>query len=243
VDCVDPVEFCSARLGITPDAKQEEVLRSTAKRGVLNCARQWGKSTITAAKAVHRAWTRPGALVLFCAPGERQSAELLRKATEMAGRLGVRARGDGDNAQSLVFPNRSRIVALPGKEATVRGFSRVSLLLIDEAARVPDALYRALRPMLLVGDGDLWLMSTPNGKRGFFYEAWAQGGARWHRLEARATENPRVRPEQLEDEREHMSADYFAQEFLCQFVDNGTELFATELLENALDDELEPLFC
>ncbi len=52
-----------------------------------------------------------------------------------------------------------------------------------------------------------------------------------------------MRPEQLEDEREHMSADYFAQEFLCQFVDNGTELFATELLENALDDELEPVFC
>ena len=120
VACVDPVEFCSGRLGIVPDPKQEEVLRSTAKRGVLNCARQWGKSTIAAAKAVHRAWTRAGVLVLFCSPTERQSAELLRKAAEMVVRLGIRPKGDGDNQHSLVFPNGSRIVALPGTEATVR---------------------------------------------------------------------------------------------------------------------------
>ena len=176
-DCVDPVEFCSALLGITPDPRQEEVLRSNAKRGLLNCARQWGKSLISAAKAVHRAWTRPGSLVLFCSPSERQSAELLRKASDMVRRLGVRPKGDGDNQHSLAFPNGSRIVALPGTEATIRGFSAVSLMLIDEASRVSDSLYRALRPMLLVGDGDLWLMSTPNGKRGFFYDAWAHGVA------------------------------------------------------------------
>ena len=65
--------------------------------------------------------------------------------------LGIRPRGDGDNAISLQLPNGSRIVGLPGKEATVRGFSAVSLLLIDEAARVEDAMYKALRPMLAVG--------------------------------------------------------------------------------------------
>ncbi len=83
----------------------------------------------------------------------------------------MKRRGDGDNAISLVLPNGTRIVGLPGTEGTVRGFSAVSLLLIDEAARVQDAMYKALRPMLAVGDGDLWLMSTPYGKRGFFYEA------------------------------------------------------------------------
>ena len=35
------------------------------------------------------------------------------------------------------------------------------LLLIDEASRVEDAMYKALRPMLAVAQGDLWLMSTP----------------------------------------------------------------------------------
>jgi hypothetical protein len=47
---------------------------------------------------------------------------------------------------SLAFANGSRIVGVPGLEKTVRGFSAVSMLLIDEAARVEDEMYHALRP-------------------------------------------------------------------------------------------------
>ena len=82
-----------------------------------------------------------GSLVLVASPGERQSAEFLRKAAEMVRRLGMEARGDGDNAISLLLPNGSRIVGLPGNEGTVRGFSAVSMLLIDEASRVEDEMY------------------------------------------------------------------------------------------------------
>src|SRR5439155_6384357 len=139
-------------------------------RGLLNCSRQWGKSTITAAKAVHRAYTAPDRLVIAIGPTGRQVSEFIRKSKQFTRRLGIRPRGDGDNEISLLFPNGSRIVGLPGMEDTVRGFSAVSLMLIDEASRVSDDLYKAVRPMLAVGDGDLWLMSTPNGKRGFFYE-------------------------------------------------------------------------
>ena len=89
----------------------------------------------------------------------------MRKAAELLREAGDAARGDGDNAISLLLPNGSRIVGLPGMEGTVRGFSAVSLLLIDEAARVEDEMYQALRPMLAVGDGDLWLMSTPREAR------------------------------------------------------------------------------
>ena len=83
----------------------------------------------------------------------------------------------------------SRIVGLPQVETNIRGFSNVSLLLIDEASRVPDNVYRALRPVLSASDGDLWLMSTPNGKRGFFWDAWARGGDDRQRVEAPANED------------------------------------------------------
>ena len=89
---------------------------------MLNCSRQRGKSTVAAAKAVHRAYTRRGSLVLVASPGRRQSAEFVRKAAGMLRRLGIRPRGDGDNECSLLFPNGSRIVGLPGQEGTVRGF-------------------------------------------------------------------------------------------------------------------------
>ncbi len=145
------------RVGFEPDQRQADVLLSNAKRGILNCSRQWGKSTVSAVKAVHRAYTKPGSLVLVASPTARQSAEWMRKAEGLVRRLDVEVRGDGHNEISLAFPNGSRIVGLPGTrtDGGVRGFSAVSLLIIDEAARVEEAMYKALRPMRVraVGEG------------------------------------------------------------------------------------------
>ena len=235
------------RLGFEPDRQQAEVLRSEAKRGILNCSRQWGKSTVSAVKAVHRAWTRPGSLVLVASPTARQSAEWMRKAEGLAGKLGMKVRGDGDNEISLAFGNGSRIVGLPGTRADggVRGFSAVSMLIIDEAARVEEAMYKALRPMLATGDGDLWIMSTPFGKRGFFYECWEHGGgaqdAVWHRVKVEGAECERIGRAFLEEERSALGATWFAQEYQCCFTDNGAGMFGWDLLERALVDGVQPL--
>src|SRR6202043_502550 len=83
--------------------------------------------------------------------------------------------------EELRLSNQSEVVSLPCREETVRGYSRVGLLVIDEAARVPDDLYRAVRPMLAVSAGQLICLSTPYGKRGFFHDAWVHGGADWAR--------------------------------------------------------------
>jgi hypothetical protein len=159
---------------------------------------------------VHRAWTVPESLTIAVSPSGRQTGEFLRKASGFVRKLGIRARGDGDNEISLLFPNGARVVGLPGSESTVRGFSAVSLMLIDEAARVNDDLYKAVRPFLAASDGDLWLMSTPVGKRGFFYEEWANGGPRWTRFTVTAMDCPRIRREFLEEERATMGEQWFA---------------------------------
>lgn len=241
--CPDPdaVEFARTRLGFVADAAQSRVLQSRAKRGILNCSRQWGKSTVTALKAVHRAATQPNATILVASPVERQSAEFLRKASGFVQQLGFPVKGDGDNAVSLQFPNGSRIVGLPGTEGTVRGFSAVSLIVIDEAARVDDAMYRALRPMLAVSDGDLWLLSTPYGKRGFFWETWTTG-AEWEKISVPATQCRRIPGAFLEEERTAMGAMWFEQEYMCEFVDGGVGLFDRDVVSEAVVDELDTLF-
>ena len=233
--------FAREKLGLPPDPIQRKILKLAANRVLLNCTRQWGKSTIAAVKAVHRAYFEPGSLTVVLSPSARQSGEFLRKAAGMARRLGVRPRGDGDNEISLLFPNESRIVGLPGTECTVRGFSAVSLMLIDEAARVPEELYNAVTPMLAIGNGDLWLMSTPFGRRGFFWEAWAHGGTRWERVSVPATECPRISREFLEEERARMGERWFKQEYLCDFVDVNDGVFDRELVEAALSKTLKPL--
>jgi hypothetical protein len=238
---VDAVEFARTRLGFRANEQQCEVLRSTAKRGILNCCRQWGKSTVTVAKALHRIVTVPGSLVLVASPSKRQSAEWMRKAKGMVMRMGATPKGDGDNAVSLQLPNGSRIVGLPRVEDTIRGFSAVSMLLIDEAARVTDEMYEALRPMLAVGDGDLWLMSTPKGKDGFFYDTWEHGGSDWLRVRGPATECPQISKRFLEEQRRVMGADKFRREHMCEFVGRGFGVFDRDLVEAILDDDVDVL--
>jgi hypothetical protein len=157
-------------------------------------------------------------------PDEKQAEVLRCEAAGMVARLRLPVRGDGDNDVSLAFPNRSRIVGLPGIEGTVRGFSAVSLLLIDEASRVEESMYRALRPMLAVGDGNLCLMSTPFRKRGFFYLHWETGGERWHRIRATTLECPRIGRDFLEEERSAQKED-FGMEYMCEFMEDGNSVF------------------
>jgi hypothetical protein len=237
---LDAACWVQSHLGFDPDPVQAQVLNSKNKRGLLNCTRQWGKSTVTAAKAVYQAQHEAGSLTLVVSPSERQSGEFLRKAAGFMRRLGLRARGDGDNNLSLVFPNQSRIVGLPGSEATIRGFSAVSLLLVDEAARVNDDLYLAVRPMLAVSNGALWLMSTPFGKRGFFHREWERGNG-WLRLQVNGYECPRIAPSFLEEERATMGERWFRQEYLCEFTDVASGVFDAELVERAVSDEVEAL--
>ena len=237
----DAAEFARQRLGFDPDAKQDQVLRSRARRLILNCSRQWGKSTVTAAKAVHEAWSKPGSLTLVASPSERQSAEFIRKARGFTATLGMPARGDGSNRCSIALKNESRIVGLPASEGKVRGFSKVSLLVVDEASRVPDDLYRALCPMLAVSDGDIWMMSTPLGQRGFFWETWSRGGEEWMRVEAKATECPRIPASFLAQQRQEHPWDWYRQEYLCEFVEGVGGLFDRELVEAALTDEFKEI--
>ena len=114
-------------------------------------------------------------------------------------------------------------------------------MLIDEAAVVGDAMYKALRPMLAVGQGDLWLMSTPFGRRGLFWEAWAQGGRRWERISVPATECPRIPRDFLEEERATMGDRWYRQEYLCEFEETMSGVFARELVERAITDDVKPL--
>src|SRR5713226_7899335 len=130
---LDPVQFARDRLRFDPDPTQAHLLASQSKQVILNCTRQWGKTTLTAAQAVFTAWYEPESLILVMSPTARQSSGLVRKAAVFLSHLGVKRRGDGGNKISLLLPNRSRIVGLPGNEAGDRGFSGVRLLLVDEA--------------------------------------------------------------------------------------------------------------
>jgi hypothetical protein len=140
----DPVGTLAAA-GLNPDPWQIDVLTCHADRVLPLASRQSGKSTVSAALALLLALLNPASLVLLLSPSTRQSGELLRKVLALFHQLGRPMAVTAESALRLELANGSRVVALPGKEGTVRCFSGVSLLVIDAAARVLGISRQTLR--------------------------------------------------------------------------------------------------
>ncbi|MEJ7862145.1 MAG: terminase family protein [Pyrinomonadaceae bacterium] len=231
------------RAGITPDQWQADLLRSDARQMILLCSRQSGKSTVSSILAIHEAIYCLNSLILLLSPSLRQSQELFRKLQDVYNALDSPnlPQATEESALRMEMSNGSRIVALPGKEATIRGFSGVSLLVIDEASRVPDELYQAVRPMLAVSGGRIVLLSTPFGKRGFFYQEWADGQG-WQKVKITADQCPRIDKEWLEREKAMIGDWWYLQEYFCEFVETNDQVFSYDDIQSALDSSIKPLF-
>ena len=236
----DPVEFAHAAGLADLDPWQERFLRSDASRLLLNCSRQSGKSTMAGLLALHKALTRPGSLVLILAPAERQAKELFSKVAQFYRALGHPLPADSYRKLGMELAGGSRIEALPGTEKTIRGFSGVDLLIVDEASRVDDGLYFAVRPMMAVSGGRMIMLSTPFGKRGIFFEAWS-GQEEWDRYEVAALDCPRISGAFLEEERRALPSWVFRQEYECSFEETDDQVFTTEMIDAAVSSEVAPL--
>ncbi len=236
--------FCSESLGIRLDAWQARFVDAGAKRKVLLGSRQCGKSMAVAALAVHRMLKRADYQIVVVTASERQSALFLDKCKWMLRKLGLaRVAGDGANAHSVRLENGSRIVGLPCAAPTIRGFT-ADLLVMDEAAWIPDVVYAAARPMLAATAGDLVVMSSAYEPVGFFWELTTEKAAAdgWVQTVAPATAVPRFTPEFLAEERKALGEANYSREYECKFADSGRGIFDRKLVESAMTDEVEPLF-
>ena len=225
--------------GLEIESWHRKVLLSSAPRLALLCPRQSGKSTTVAVLALHTAIYRRGSNVLVVSPTQGQSDllfDIIRKVFQTLPRKPaatvLRDRID--------FPNRSRILSLPGCERTIRGHT-AHLIVIDEAARVQDDLYQeALFPMTGATDGRIVALSTPHGRRGFSSMP-AQMIRTGSRSRSVPTELKRIKPEKLEEARS-LGERMFRQEYMCEFINDDTQFFPSELIEAAFDPVIEPFY-
>lgn len=237
---LNPSLFMERAFNVTPDKWQRELLTKYPTRSLLLCSRQSGKSTVSAVLALYHAVVYNNSLILIISKAFRQAEELFRKMKD-----GIKFVEENDiisieheTQRSIQFNNGSRILSLPGRQETVRAYSKVAYLIIDEAAQVPDELYKTIRPMLAVSKGNIIGMSTPYGKRGWFYNAWINGKD-WYKVRITAEDCPRITDEFLKEELREIGEWWVKQEYFCEFVDSEEQIFSYDDIEGCVCDDLE----
>jgi hypothetical protein len=237
---LDPAAWARG-IGWTLDPWQTGVLKSTHPRLLLNCCRQSGKSTVASLLALHTALYRPRSLTLLLSPSQRQSMELFRKVLAGYRYLNRPVPAEAENQMSLALDNGSRVISLPGNESTVRGYSKPSLLIVDEAAQVPDSYYKSLRPMLAVSRGRLLALSTPFGMSGWWAECWHSSTIEhWQKTRITADECPRIEPSFLDEEQQALGDWWFRQEYFCEFMQDEFAVFREEDIAALITKEVAP---
>ncbi len=246
----DPVYYVQEVLAeskFKPDESQKEFLRATNEEIILCWSRQSGKTTSAAVKLTHRVMTTSGLQVLIISASQRQAGimqSIVRQFVLMAQKTVKKWRivkefemhedplDDNSkmikcNAMALEIGNGSEVISVPAKEDTIVGYSP-DIIAIDEAARVPDAVYYAILPMRAAHPCQLILISTPNGQRGFFYEEWHENRRPWLKRMVTAHDCPRISKEFLTQERNAVPRDIFEQEYECSYLAVAGSLFTPE---------------
>lgn len=213
-----------------PDRWQAEVLTGTPHNWLLLASRQVGKTETISAKACWELLCC-GSFVLVVSASEDQAFEFHDRVMEhyrlLTERYGTIVETVKENESELRLENGARLLCLPNNERTVRVYAKVDLLIIDEASRVPDALFKAVRPMLAVSKGRTCCLTTPFGKRGFFWKEWSQGQG-WHRKEVPWYKCSRLERDFIESERLMLGKDDFEQEYECRFHESVGGVFDLE---------------
>lgn len=238
---LDPVAFARGR-GFIAEPWQSKLLRSTARRIVVPCSRQVGKTETTSYKSLHGALNNPGRDVLIISPSQRQSIEMLLRIKSIYRGMRAAPRLVKDNDSEMVLPNASRVISLPGTEGTVRGFANVKLLVIDEAARVDDEVFASVLPMV-GSDGQILALSTPWGQRGWFYELAEEAPRNgWEKHRVTVYDSGQWSPERIAEVRASVGKFVFASDYEALFQDTDDQLFSTEDVRRAFTSDVQPLF-
>ena len=229
---IDPVLWVRDVLGAVPAPWQDELLRAPRGASILALtARQSGKTTAAAWAMAHAAVFVPASLSVVACPAQRQSAEAVRRVREMLLKAGAKL--TSDNVYGLEIANGARVLALPGSDDSIRGLTVDGWIVADEAARLPNDMIAALRPMRArCPQTRFAMLSTAWSRTDPFWTAWASDDPSWIRLKATADTTP-FPAEFLKQEQSALGEDVFKREYLGIPMGGQASPFSWELYERA----------
>ncbi len=236
---VDDPAALFAWLGIDLFPYQEEGLGLVQEgdRTALVWGRQTGKDTLTGLYGLWLALTAPSSIVVCVSPSQRQSDLWMEKLRAYAlSRPELRDAVTDLSQSELALSNGSRVYSLPsgvGGGITIRGFSKVSLLVFNEAAWVAEEVYQAAGPFLAASEGGkVVLISTPFGQSGYLWRAW--NSSLFAKLGVPSSASPLISEAFLAKEKETMDALSYASEYEARFLSSQNAYFPTDLVQRCV---------
>ena len=239
-----PLRSLQSRVPFVLDDWQLEVLK--AEGNICICSgRQVGKSQVIAIKTAEYIVHNPGKVVLIISITEDQAERMLQKIMLYL----------DDNYRSKISkgrgrPTKHRVVLTNGAEAITKAVGQyalgvlgmtVDVVVPDECAYLPEAVWTSITPMLLTTGGNLWLLSTPNARSGYFYDAYTDPSLGFKTFHVNSEEVASARPEPMRSmmidylarEKERMTELNYAQQYLAQFLEELGQLFSDSLIKEA----------
>lgn len=216
-----PIELGEAFLGFEMDLWQKDYMLSAPAmaRIAIAASRQSGKSTVTAIFAAWCLLFLPGFTCLVASRSLRQASYYLDKVREIVLSVVPKSAMRQLNRLSMELPNGSTIISIPCAQPDAgRGFSP-HLILLDEAAFAPEALFTAITPSVAATHGAIHMISSPNGRQGRFFDAFeGEAVSVWHSQRVTWEDCPRMTQEQMDIEKIAMGELYWRQEFMAEFI-------------------------
>ncbi len=217
-----------------PHAGQDAFLRSKSAIKVLACGRRWGKTDACAVMTLNALLQDRPSRHLLLAPTQDQAAILFDRVIQLLHGLEI----TDFKIRKSPFPKLEFgghvVQARSGHVGRFLRGNEATHVIVDEAAFVPEELVTEVAmPMLATTSGSLTLISTPNGHNHFYrFFRMGEEGANgvWSRS-APTSENPLVRPEFLQVQRELLSERAFAVEYEARFADSVGRVFASEAID------------
>lgn len=210
----------------------------TGARFTWNCwSRQTGKSFTFSLRRLLRGLLRRRSQIILSA-GERQSREVMQKVRMHCQAMRIHAtmsgfdllHGASFRTLEATLPGGVRVIALPANPMTARGFT--GDVFLDEFAMHRDdgAIWAALFPTLLRGEGELDVASTPRGKQNMFYRL-KQNARFAQSVVALADAVAQGLDADLAEVREGVGDEFaWRQEFCCEFLDDAYAFMPLDLI-------------
>lgn len=195
---------------------------------VVKSKRQVGKSCLAALLLIEYALKRK-CISVVVEPTQAQSRRLFKQISDMMVTTGL-LKSANSQLLTMEFTNGSEILFKSAEQRdALRGFTVSGLLVIDEAAYIPDSIFEILYPTCDANNAPILVISTPLFCSGEFYELYTRGMEGNGRIKSfnwsEYDTSKYLSAEKLEYYRETISPLKFRSEYLGEFISEGSYIF------------------